>query len=110
MAEPNLQQVFGANASQTSTALTISKADLAAAGLTASANNTAESLFVAIMLLADNHLNETQQTSDPDIQITIADSGFPQIVNRNSQTYRQITYNVNLQTPDTGFTIDPDNY
>jgi hypothetical protein len=110
VAEPTLQQVFGANASQTSTTLTISKADLAAAGLTASASNTAESLFVAIMLLADNYLNETQQSTNADIQVTIADSGFPQLVNRNSQIYRQVTFNVNLQAPDSGFNLDPDNY
>jgi hypothetical protein len=110
MAEPTLVQVFGTGATQDATTLTIQKSALTAVGLTASANNTAESLLVAILLLADNHLNATNQNTDPDIQVTIADSGFPQIVNRNSQTYRQITYNVNLQTVDTGFTIDPDNY
>jgi hypothetical protein len=110
MAEPSLTQVFGAGATQDSTTLTIQKSALTAVGLTASANNTAESLMVAITLLAASYLNETNQTNDPDIQVTIADSGFPQIVSRNSNQYRQITYNVNLQTVDTGFTIDPDNY
>jgi hypothetical protein len=110
MAEPTLQQVFGVNATQTSTTLTISKNDLAATGFTPATANTAESLFVALLLLADNYLNETQQQADNDIQVTIADSGFPSIVTRNSQTYRQVTYNINLQTLDNGFTIDPDNY
>lgn len=111
MAEPTLQQVFGANAVQDATTLTISKADLAARGLTASTNNTAESLTVAILLQAGAYLTTANQDSvNTDIQVTIADSGFPQLVSRNSLQWRQITYNVNLQTPDSGFTIDPDNY
>lgn len=108
MAEPTLQEIFGVNASQTATQLIISKADLAATGLTASANNTAESLAVAIMLLAATYLNPTnQETTNTDIQVTIADLGFPSIVFRNNANYRQISYNVNMQTPDAAFGIDP---
>lgn len=111
MAEPTLIQVFGANATQTLSTLTISKTDLATVGLTASATNTAESLIVALLLLAGSYLKATNQTSvNTDIQVTIDDSGYPQLVSRNSLNWRQITYNVNLQTPDTGLTIDPDNY
>jgi hypothetical protein len=110
MAEPTLVEIFGIGAVQNSTTLTIQKSALAAVGLTASASNTAESLMVAILLTAASYLNDTNQGTNADIQVTIADSGFPQIVNRNSAQYRQITYNINLQTPDTGFTIDPDNY
>ncbi len=110
MAEPTLVQVFGSGATQDASTLTIQKSALATVGLTASGTNTAESLLVAILLLAATYQNEANQTSNPDIQVTIADSGFPQIINRNSAQYRQITYNCNLQTPDTGFSIDPDNY
>ena len=52
MPEPTLTQIFGAGAAQTATVLTIAKADLAAVGLTASSTNTAESLFVALLLQA----------------------------------------------------------
>lgn len=45
-----LQQLFGTNAAQDSQSLVIRKGDLP--GLTASANNTAESLLVAILLQA----------------------------------------------------------
>jgi hypothetical protein len=111
MAIPTLAQVFGASAQQNEGALTISKADLVATGLTINANNTAQALFVAILLKAANYLSTTNQTSvNTDIQITIADSGFPTVTSRNNANYRQITYNINLQTLDTGFTIDPDNY
>lgn len=110
MAEPTLQEVFGANASQTTTTLTIAKADLVSVGLTASATNTAESLVVAILLKAKEYLNDTNQATNSDIQITVEQSAFPQIISRNSQNYRQITFNVDLQTVDNSFSIDPDNY
>ncbi len=51
MAEPTLQQVFGANVTQDANTITISKADLASVGLTASANNRGEQLFTAILLI-----------------------------------------------------------
>lgn len=111
MAEPTGVQVFGTGFTQDATSFTIQKSALAAVGLTASASNTAESLIVALILQAASYLNTTNQDStNTDIQVTIADSGFPQLVSRNSLQWRQITYNVNLQTPDTGFSIDPDNY
>ncbi|MCC5669880.1 hypothetical protein LC653_40270 [Nostoc sp. CHAB 5784] len=111
MAEPTLVQVFGTGAVQDSTSLTIQKSALATTGLTVSANNTAESLVVSLLLLAATYLNPTnQESNNSDIQVTIADSEFPSIVFRNSANYRQITYNVNLQKPDTGSGIDPDDY
>jgi hypothetical protein len=109
MAEVTLLQIFGANATQTTTTLTITKADLASVGLTASANNTAESLLVALLLKAMTYLSPTNQETNPDIQITI-DPSYPSIVYRNDLNYRQNTYTVALQKPDTGFTIDPDDY
>lgn len=47
-----LQELFGVNATQTATELVIKKADLAAVGLTPTANNRAEQLVVAIVLKA----------------------------------------------------------
>jgi hypothetical protein len=58
MAEPTLIQVFGSSATQTTTQLTISKADLATVGLTASPTNTPESLIAAIVALAQLTLGE----------------------------------------------------
>ena len=45
-----LQQLFGENAIQTTTTLTISKVDLTAVGFTPTTNNTAGSLLAAIVL------------------------------------------------------------
>lgn len=45
-----LADLFGANASETSTTLIITKADLASTGLIASATNSSESLLIALIL------------------------------------------------------------
>jgi hypothetical protein len=110
MAEPTLAQVFGDNASQTATDLIISKADLASVGLTASGTNNPEALVVAILLKAASYLNEITQETNPDVQITISQNDFQTLVTRNNANYRQVTFSVELQTPDINFTIDPDNY
>ncbi|NJS17171.1 MAG: hypothetical protein HC787_11020 [Nostocaceae cyanobacterium CSU_2_110] len=110
MAEPTLVQVFGTNATQTATELVISKADLATVGLTASASNTAESLMVALLQLAKIELNATKQETNSDIQVTILDDATPTIIVRNNANYRQLSLTINLETPDTGSGVDPDNY
>jgi len=110
MSEPTLAQVFGDNASQNATQLIISKADLAVVGLTASATNNPEGLIVALLLKAAAYLNETTQSTNPDIQITIDEGNFQTLVTRNNANYRQATFAVTLQSPDITFTIDPDNY
>jgi hypothetical protein len=110
MTKPTLQQVFGSNASQDATSVTISKADLTSVGLVAGANNTAESLLVALILKAAAYLSPTNQDSNPDIQVTVEQSTFPSIVVRNNQNYRQTTFNVNLQTIDVNSAVNPNNY
>ncbi|WP_017317106.1 hypothetical protein [Mastigocladopsis repens] len=110
MAEPTLTEVFGLGASQTDAQLIISKADLAAVGLTPAANNRAEQLFVALLLKVQAYLNPTSQETNPDIQIIIEEGTFPSIVFRNNQNYRQTTYTVNLQKLDNSSAIDPDDY
>lgn len=109
MAEPTLQQVFGSNATQDLSTLTIAKSDLETVGLTISASNRAEALFIAILLLAKQSLNPTAQETNQDIQITV-DSGFTSITFRNDTQYRQDSLTVNLEKPDTASTIDPDDY
>lgn len=109
MPEPTLQDIFGGSATQDATTLTISKANLTTVGLTASATNTAESLFVAILLLAKSTLTADALNTNPDQSISIEDS-FESLVTRNSQTYRQKTYSINLQKVDTSSVIDPDDY
>lgn len=73
MAEPTLTQVFGENATQTATTLTITKADL---DLTASGANTAESLLAAIIKKSLDHLTEENRAASPtQQQISSIDNG-----------------------------------
>ena len=110
MAEPSLQQIFGAGATQTATILSIAKADLT--GLTATTTNTAESLFVALLLMAKASLTPATLETNLDQSISVAESdfNFQTLVTRNNQTYRQSTYAINLQKLDQGNIIDPDDY
>ena len=110
MAEPTLTQVFGAGATQTSTTLTITKADLT--GLTASANNSAESLFVAILLKAKEYLTTVNYDANIDQSITVVTPDFnaQSLVTRNNTQYRQYTQTVNLYKVDSSSAIDPDDF
>lgn len=108
MPEPTLTQVFGINATQTATTLTIAKADLV--GLTAAADNRVEALVVAILLKAKVYLNSTTQETNPDIQITIEESDYQNFILRNAKSYRRRTLSVNLDQLDTVGAIDPDSY
>lgn len=111
MAEPTLTEVFGANATQDANTLIISKADLAAVGLTPSATNRAEALLVALIKKWQLALNPTRQNENADIQITIEKGDFSSsIVFRNNASYRQDTYTINLQKVDTSAIVDPDDY
>jgi hypothetical protein len=109
MAEPTLVQVFGSSATQSATQLTISKADLATVGLTASATNTPESLVAAIIALAQLTLGEVGYDANLDQSIVIID-GADSLVTRNNTTYRQATKTVEFYKVDTLGTFDPDNY
>jgi hypothetical protein len=108
MAEPTLVQVFGTNATQTSTTLTISKADLA--GLTPSATNTAESLFVAILLKAKSFLSDTNQETNIDQSVSVTDGFNPTFVTRNSATYKRDSLTIEMDKIAVGLEIDPDDY
>jgi hypothetical protein len=107
MAEPTLQEIFGANASQTSTTITIAKADLP--GLTATADNRAEQLLTAINLKAKATLTQANFDANPDQSIVIS-QGFPSISYRGTDPFRQDTLEIKLNKPDTSATIDPDDY
>ncbi|MHC5718674.1 MAG: hypothetical protein ACYTX0_43055 [Nostoc sp.] len=107
MAEPTLAQIFGANATQDATSLTIHKADLT--GLTPSSSNTAESLLAGIVVFGQTTLTSANQTSNPDQSITITDSN-DNIVTRSSIPYRRKTKIIAFDKPDNGSAFDPDDY
>lgn len=76
-----LQQLFGANAYQDSDRLVISKGDLK---LTASATNTAESLFAAILL---NALNPFEGFIEDESSNFLLDEDGSKIIYNNSSDY-----------------------
>lgn len=107
MAEPTLQQVFGTGATQDSSVLTIYKSDLT--NLTASSDNSAESLLAAIILKAQTQLNDTNQANNLDQSISI-DTGIGSITTRNNQNYREYSLGVTLSKLDTQSSIDPNDF
>ena len=109
MAEPTLQEVFGGSATQDENTVTISKSDLAAIGLTAKVDNTAESLFAAIVQLAQQNLTEDNRDTNIDQSVTITDN-LPNLVTRNDENYRQESKTINFEKEDDQSTFNPDDY
>ncbi|MEH2390043.1 MAG: hypothetical protein V7K14_30620 [Nostoc sp.] len=107
MAEPTLVQIFGANATQDATTLTIHKADLT--GLTPSSTNTAESLLAGIVVFCQTTLTSANQLLNTDQSITITDSN-DNITTRSSVAYRRKTKIIAFDKLDTGTAFDPDDY
>ncbi|MDJ0734317.1 MAG: hypothetical protein QNJ47_09625 [Nostocaceae cyanobacterium] len=107
MAEPTLIEVFGDNATQDATTLTISKADLVETGLTPAADNTAQSLIAALLKKGKGKLNVANQELDPDIQVTISDPALC-TNNRNNINYDQYNYTVSFEIEAAPIDPDPD--
>lgn len=102
--------VLGANATQTGTEITILKSDLAATGFTASTTNDGEAILIALILLAQTYLNTTNQTTITAIQTTLVSATQPSFITRNSILYRRDAITVNMDSPSTTFTLNPNNY
>ncbi len=109
MTAPTLAQVFGQNAVQNATTLTITKADLSTTGFTPSATNTADSLLAAILAFAEQTLTPANQSSNPEQSVAIADS-FDSITLINTVSYRVKTKSLSFQKPDTGSAFNPNDY
>jgi hypothetical protein len=107
MTEPTLQQVFGLNCTQTTSELVISKPDLQ--GLTVSDNNSAESLFVAILKTASTYLTSEKLQEDVNVQIGI-ERGSDNIITKANQQYRQYQLIIELIKLDSSNNIDPNDY
>jgi hypothetical protein len=85
MAEPTLQEIFGAGATQTATAITILKSDLP---MTAAAVNRGEQCFAAIVKKASTKLTTTEFATNGDQSITIA-AGFDSLAYRTIGTTQE---------------------
>ncbi len=111
MAEPTIQDVFGAGATQDATTLHILKADLLT--LTPSATNRGEQLFMGIVLKAKANLTTTARDGDLDRSISI-DPSFDQVTSRTvggvTNNYYQSGLNISAQKVNTNSAIDADDY
>jgi hypothetical protein len=110
MPEPTLQEVFGANATQTATVITINKGDLANIGLTASATNRGESLLMAILMNASNSLTEVARSTDPVNRNVTVQYGGQDLVEQSGANYRRDVYSVLAYKSTPLQTVDPDDY
>lgn len=111
MAEPTLEEVFGTGATQTATALSVLKSAMTARGLTASASNTGESMFVFMILQAAINLTESNRLTDlVNRNVSVAYSGQDLIDQGGTSIFLRDTYQVSLYRATTVQAIDPDNY
>lgn len=96
---------LGSNCSQTADTISLSKADL---GLTA-ADASLDQIIVAVNVKAKTVLTEENFNNEP-TQNTYLTDGFNSFTTKNNESWeiRQIT--LNMARPDTGATIDPNNY
>jgi hypothetical protein len=104
-----LDQLFGAGATQDATTLTLSKADFVGVGLNGAADNSAQSLFVAIFLKAAQVLTEANQALDSTQLVTLG-RDLDSLITRDGNTYTRVGYSSNFDklTPTT--VIDPDDF
>ncbi|NJM23605.1 MAG: hypothetical protein HC907_35805 [Richelia sp. SM1_7_0] len=107
--QSQLQQVFGAGATQDASTLIIDKADFAAVGLTADTSNTAEALLIAIILTAQSSLTEANFETNLEQSIYV-ETGLPSFRTRNTTQYRTDSLAITLAKLDTAGQIDPDDY
>jgi hypothetical protein len=110
MAEPTLQDIFGAGATQTPTTITILKSDLP---MTAASVNTGERVLAAIAKKASTILTTTAFGTNADQSIN-AQAGFDSIIYRTfnnvqaSYLNTQLTFNFAKLQSTAGVT--PDDY
>lgn len=118
MAEPTFVQVFGTGATRLASGATTASAGLfipdsalTGAGLATPSTATAEGHLVAIAVNAKSYLTQTNFDANTDQSLVVAD-GFSSFTTRgtNNDPYRQDQLTVTLAKPDTGSTIDPDDY
>lgn len=110
MAEPTLQQVFGAGATQDANTLTISKSALTAKGLQANGENSAEALLVAIVMLANDALSETSRATDLENRtVTVVYSG-QDLISQGGKTFQRDAFSVLLYKETQYAAINPNDY
>jgi hypothetical protein len=110
MAEPTLEEIFGAGATQTATTITILKADLP---MTAAALNRGEQVLAAIVKKASVNLTAANFATNAEQSIEVA-PGYDSLVYRTignvSETRFQTQLTVNFTKPQVSSGVTPDDY
>lgn len=109
MTKPTIYEVFGTNVTEDENYLHLSKADMTGVGLEPAASNSAQALLAAIGLMASFYLTEENQIVNPDIQITFK-RGEENLITRNDQIYRRHILQIQLDTPDQNYPINPKDF
>ncbi|MEH2371950.1 hypothetical protein [Nostoc sp.] len=107
MAIATLQQVFGANATQDATTVTIHKADLT--GLTPSATNTADSILGGIIAQAETNIPDSAVTGGDTTRTVGILDGYQTIVTVGTSQLLVLPKTINFYSIFNS-TFDPDNY
>ncbi|NET03083.1 MAG: hypothetical protein F6K61_21565 [Sphaerospermopsis sp. SIO1G1] len=107
MAERTLQEVFGGNAAQTSTTITLDKGDL---GIT-DPSATADKILAALAIKALANLDRTYFDADLS-QTVFVEKGFDQFLPRgqNNDNYVVRQININLAKLDADAVLSPEDY
>jgi hypothetical protein len=110
MAEPTLQEIFGAGATQDATTITILKANLP---MTSAAVNRGEQVFAAIVKKASTVLTTTAFATNANQSITIA-AGFDSLTYRTiatvQETLLQTQLTLNFAKAQSSLGVTPDDY
>jgi len=109
MTVKTLQNIFGANAAQTATTITITKADLASTGFTPATSNTADSILAAIIAYAETNAPDSTAQTDPTQTVGISD-GYLSVTNINNVNYLVSPKTINFYSTFAGGTFNPNNY
>lgn len=110
MSESTVQQVFGANATLSTTVLSIQLSDLVAVGFDPAAFFTAEGLLVAVLLKAALVLTEASRTGDYANRNVTIYSGGTDLPVQGGSIYRRDAYSVLLYKPETILPVNPNDY
>jgi hypothetical protein len=110
MAEPTLQEIFGAGATQDATTIHILKANLP---MTSAALNRGEQILAAICKKAATTLTAANFSTNPDQSVSIA-PGFDSLVYRTvgaaQETLLQTQLTINFAKIQPSVGITPDDY
>jgi hypothetical protein len=96
---------LGANCTQTSTTITLNKADL---GLTV-ADASLDQIIAAIFIKAESILTEENFNNEPEQNLYIT-NGFLGSTTKNNQTWETRSKNLYFTKPDDGTSLNPNEY